>query len=482
MRDLDKRAILTGDFIIIYGDVVTNMNMDKALAEHRARRAVDKNAIMTMVLRQIEPRHGSQPDDMLPVFVVDPAKQRCVHYEQITTKGSGRHPHIDQDLLYRDLDVHVDLLDCGVDICTPDVLALWSDNFDYEAPRKGFLHSVLKDYELNGKTIHTHILNQGYAARVRNLQAYDTISRDVLTRWAFPLAPDVNWDGVSHYKRVQDNVYLDRDVKVARSSRLGANVVIGEKSTVGARTVISNSTIGRGCQIGAGCKIINAHVWAHVSITDGADVRGATIDAGARIGRKSVIQRGVLISSKVHVQDGAVIKQRRRLVRKRDDQKGPLSDDDYEEWPRDQQDVLQNGMGSLFINSASNANADEQQNCYDLRHHKSQSPHLLQRHPLTKTFRSITATVSCPRHLTTVMVRLRPKLLSSRLRIASTTHSSNRRTFPPSNLNSKVCEWLQMHPSIMFDVPWCLDFCATSLTRKKQADRLRMSLLQTIHS
>ncbi|MCV5137709.1 hypothetical protein OFB61_24125, partial [Escherichia coli] len=85
-----------------------------------------------------------------------------------------------------------DLTGCGIVICTPDVLALWSESFDYELPRKNFLHGVLKDCELNGKIISAEILEEGYGARASNLQMYDCISKDILHRWALPYVPDSN--------------------------------------------------------------------------------------------------------------------------------------------------------------------------------------------------------------------------------------------------------------------------------------------------
>lgn len=168
MRDLDSKGIMSGDFIVVYGDVVSNLPLAEALATHRARRARDKNAIMTMVLREAGIEHRTKARGTSPVFVVDPTKDRCLHYEQISRKQPGKFVQLEPELLtgLQEIELRHDLIDCGIDICTPDVLALWSDNFDYEAPRRNFLHSVLKDYELNGKTVHTYIVKDHYAARV----------------------------------------------------------------------------------------------------------------------------------------------------------------------------------------------------------------------------------------------------------------------------------------------------------------------------
>src|ERR1700712_2944771 len=47
LRDLDKRDMITGDFLLVHGDLVSNLPIDAALAGHRARRIADRNEIMT---------------------------------------------------------------------------------------------------------------------------------------------------------------------------------------------------------------------------------------------------------------------------------------------------------------------------------------------------------------------------------------------------------------------------------------------------
>ena len=71
MRDLDTRGLLVGDFLMVYGDVVSNLPLESALAAHRARRAKDKNAIMTMVLREAGTKHRTKARGTNPVFVIE---------------------------------------------------------------------------------------------------------------------------------------------------------------------------------------------------------------------------------------------------------------------------------------------------------------------------------------------------------------------------------------------------------------------------
>ena len=44
--------------------------------------------------------------------------------------------------------VKSDLLDCGIDICSPDVLARFSDEFDYKDIRKQFIRNSVAEEEV----------------------------------------------------------------------------------------------------------------------------------------------------------------------------------------------------------------------------------------------------------------------------------------------------------------------------------------------
>ena len=350
MRDLDSRSLLVGDFLMVYGDLASNIPLESALAAHRARRAKDKNAIMTMVLRAAGPSHRTKAHGASPVFVIDPTKDRCLHFEQMPNKDQNHFLSVDATLIsgHQELEIRQDLIDPGIDICTPDVLALWSDNFDFQAPRKGFLHSVLKDYELNGKTIHTHIIEDHYAARVRNLRSYDSISKDIISRWAYPLCPDSNLLRGQSYRLQKGNIYKEDGVILARDCIINSKTVIGRGTSVGEGSVISNSIIGRDCYIGKGVTIDGAYIWNHVSIGDGSTVTRAIIASEASLGKKCTVEPGALISFRVSIKDGVVVRGESRITRVR---RKPGQSEEVVEDKADAAIVGEGGSGFQFQDS-----------------------------------------------------------------------------------------------------------------------------------
>ena len=316
MRDLDNRDLITGDFLLVSGDVVSNMSIEPALAKHRARREKNKDAIMTMVLREAGVGHRTKSKGSRPVFVIDPGAERCLYYEEMgSRRGRNRHITLDPELLTSnaDIDVREDLIDCHIDICTLDVLAQWSDNFDFQSLRKSFLHGVLKDYETYGKTIHTYIVTDQYAARVKSLRAYNAISKDVMGRWAYPLCPDSNLLPDQSYRFGKGKVYQEDAVQIGRTSI--KKTVIGSQTHIGEDSIVTGSTIGRRCKIGNNVILEGAYIWDDVTVGDGSIVRDAIVASETTIGSNCTIESGALISFGVHLPDHIGISMDRKITR-----------------------------------------------------------------------------------------------------------------------------------------------------------------------
>ncbi|PGH26578.1 hypothetical protein AJ80_01707 [Polytolypa hystricis UAMH7299] len=328
MRDLHAKDLMTGDFIVVNGDVVSNLPIEDALSKHRTRRVADKNAIMTMILREVGMSHRTRPSSASPVFFIDPTQDRCLHYEEMqgrrransNSSHRGRvtsHLTIEPELLaeHAEIDIRHDLLDCRIDICTPEVLGLWADSFDYQTPREQFLYGVLKDYELNGKTIHTYIVKDSYATRVGSLRAYDSVSKDILARFTYPFCPETNLLPSHTYTMKRCNVYLEQGVMQARSAVIGARSAIGQDTTIGERTVIKNSVIGRRCRIGNDVVLEDAYLWDDVAVGDGTQIRRAIAADKAVVGERCRIEPGSLLSFGVKIANGVTVQESSRITK-----------------------------------------------------------------------------------------------------------------------------------------------------------------------
>lgn len=310
MRDLDKRGLMTGDFLLVSGDVLSNISLEPALAKHRARREKSRDAIMTMVLREAGPEHRTKSTGRRPVFVIDPDCERCVHYEELGRRGKhDRYIKLDPEIfkIHSQLEVREDLIDCYIDICTPDVLGLWSDNFDYQSVRQSFLSEVLKDYELTGKTIHTYVVADQYAARVKSLRAYDAVTKDIINRWTYPLCPDSNLVRGQSYRFGRGKIYEEEGVTLARTSVVKSRSVLGQETSLADGSVVGDSVLGRRCRIGKDVTIDKSYLWDDVTVGEGSSVHQAIIANDVVIGKNCKIEPGALVSFGVRIANGTTI-------------------------------------------------------------------------------------------------------------------------------------------------------------------------------
>lgn len=62
-------------------------------------------------------------------------------------------------------------------------------------------------FQIMGYKIFTHEIHSNYAARIDNFRSYDTVSKDIIHRWTYPLVPDVKFFGNSAIKLERQGMY-----------------------------------------------------------------------------------------------------------------------------------------------------------------------------------------------------------------------------------------------------------------------------------
>jgi NDP-sugar pyrophosphorylase family protein len=60
MRDIYTRGLVTSDFVLVMGDLVSNVKIDQVVRAHKERRKKNKDAIMTMVVKESGVRHRTR--------------------------------------------------------------------------------------------------------------------------------------------------------------------------------------------------------------------------------------------------------------------------------------------------------------------------------------------------------------------------------------------------------------------------------------
>ncbi|KAI8064821.1 uncharacterized protein B0P05DRAFT_554490 [Gilbertella persicaria] len=314
LRELDARQLITTDFILTSGELISNVKLDKILEEHRARKKTDKNSIMTMVLKEASRTHTARPKDASSVFVMDPVSSQCVYYESVVSFPRKHRIDISPEIFENkpQIEFRNDLVDPYLDICSVEVPALFTENFDWQRLRSDFVHGILTS-DILGKTIYTKLVSEPYVARVQNEQLYSTVTHHMLNRWVFPIVPETNLRAGDDYEFTRGNIYKSVDVVLSRSCMIDENVQIGSGTRIGENTRIANSIIGKNCKIGDNVVLEGAFLWDNVVIGDNCIIEKSIIANDVHILENTTIAQGCLVSVGVTLGPKAIIPKYSRL-------------------------------------------------------------------------------------------------------------------------------------------------------------------------
>ncbi|KAH9951874.1 nucleotide-diphospho-sugar transferase [Amylocystis lapponica] len=328
MRDIYTHGIITSDFVLVMGDLVSNVRIDAVVRAHRERRRTNKDAIMTMVVKESGPAHRTRSKGDAGVFVLDANTSECLHYEPVTGYPHTTHAHIPREVLkeHPEVEIRNDLIDCSIDICSVEVPSLFQDNFDYADLRRDFVYGVLTS-DLLMKNIYCYVAKEGYAARVADTRSYDAVSKDILSRWTFPLVPDDNHPGGHSYEHLRGNRYVAKgnSVTLSRTCKVGPNTLIGAHTSVGAHASVQASVIGQRCTIEPHAVLRGAYVGDDTHVGAHAHVEESIVGARVRIGAGSTVSAGCLVGDGVVLGVNARLDRFARVSRRRE---RPDADDD----------------------------------------------------------------------------------------------------------------------------------------------------------
>lgn len=310
LRDIDSQALIRSDFVLVSGDLVSNMELREVINKHKQLKQTDKMTVMTNVYKKAAPGHRTRSveDDVL--VATNSSNGRLLFCEKPIGKKKLAVP-VEIFEENGEVDIHYDVLDCHISVCSPSVPQLFSDNFDYQT-RYHFIRGIIVNEEVLGNHMYAHFISDQYAARVSNLQTYDSISSDVIHRWVYPLVPDNTLTGSYSYGR--RNIYLGSCVQLAFGCELKEDVVIGPGSKIGTGTVITHSSIGRNCTIGKGVSIVGCYIWDNVVIGDGCKLHKSLLADNVELKPGVEVEPGCIFSFKVVIGANFVVKSGSRLT------------------------------------------------------------------------------------------------------------------------------------------------------------------------
>lgn len=271
-RLLDER------FLVLNGDVLTDIDLSSQLAQHEST-----GARATIALYAVE----------------DPSAYGLVRLtEERAVRQFLEKPSSDQ--------IDTNLINAGAYILSRDVLGLVPDGRNVSIEREVFPELIgdgLYGYPATG-----YWLDIGTPDRY--LQAtFDILEGNVVTEVGQRL--DSSYLSVAEDAEIVGRVIppavVERGARIAEGAHVGSLAVLGDHVSVGERSVVERAVVLNGSEIAEDCVVRDCIIAAGVRIGPGSRVDGgAVLGEGVTIGARNVISAGARIFPGVTLPDDAI--------------------------------------------------------------------------------------------------------------------------------------------------------------------------------
>lgn len=288
LRDVESRVALrpTDDFLLIQPGALFNLSAASLAHAHATRAEADRNWLVTITLRRgacaaplVVATHAATSS--LCLYARAPPTEPLpfdARAENIGLRDGGR------------VDVAADVVDVGLDVCSPDLLVEFRENFDFDSVRD-YVRAKLEggEAELLGNRMFAHFVDSSrgeYATCVDSYAAFFDASQDVFAGWMAPFVP--------------------HRVACIAGPECGKRVVTCGKAQRRISVVCGDGADGCGPEIAADADVTDVIVGRGVVIAEGAVVRRSVLGDGVRI-RKGAVVEGSFLGSTVSVGPGAKV-------------------------------------------------------------------------------------------------------------------------------------------------------------------------------
>ncbi len=272
-------SLLDERFLMLNGDVLTDLDASAQLALHAAR-----GAQATLALTPVE----------------DPSA-----YGLVRTLADGEVTGFVEKPSPNQIDTHN--ISAGIYVLERSVL----DMLEPEQPA-----SIERDVfpQLVGDGLYAYV-GEGYWLDIGTPERYLEGTFDILEGTVSTAVSERMGDGylcvepgTRNEGRVIPSALVERDCTIAADARIGGRVVLEAGVIVGAHTTIERAVVLRGSTIGSNCTLSNCIVAAGVEIGDNTHVEGlAVLGEGVTIGAGNVVTNGARVFPGVRIPDGGLL-------------------------------------------------------------------------------------------------------------------------------------------------------------------------------
>lgn len=263
----EHKNLLHEPFLVISGDVLTDVNLTEAWKFH-----IEKKAAATMILtRSVNPLAFG--------VVITDETGRIIRFLEKPTWG----------------EVFSDTINCGIYILSPEAVQLIPDEENFDFSKNLFPKMLAAGLPIYG------FIASGYWKDIGDLSEYRMSHVDILEK-------KVAVKQLGEPLNGHPNVLVGENCEIEPGVRFEGQVIIGKNCRIASDVEITQSVIGNNVRIASGASIRKSVVWDRTFIGAETDLREAVIGRGVRIGQRARIEVGAIVANRCEVGSDAVIK------------------------------------------------------------------------------------------------------------------------------------------------------------------------------
>ncbi len=256
---------LVDTFVIISGDALTDIDLDKAVEFHRS-----KGSKATLVLKRVA----------VPL-----------EYGVVITDEDGKITSFMEKPSWGE--VFSDTINTGIYILEPEVLEYYKKGSNFDFSKDLFPKLLSDDIPMYG------YVTRDYWNDIGDLKVYKEVNFDILKG---KVRTDIN------YKKLREGIWTGENVEIPDDCALSAPVFIGSNCRIRSRSAIEASIIGENSEIGEATTIKKSIIWKNCKLGRNVQSRGSVLCSGTTIKNGVHLFENTVIGSNTTLETGAIIK------------------------------------------------------------------------------------------------------------------------------------------------------------------------------
>ncbi len=231
----NAEKFLDETFIVISGDALTDINLDKALEFH-----INNKSIATLVLKKVE----------------------CpIEYGVVVTDPSGKITRFLEKPSWGE--VFSDTVNTGIYVLSPEVLTYFKPNQVFDFSKDLFPILLKQNKPMYG------FITEDYWCDIGDLDAYVGVHHDILNK---------NVDIKIDAKEIRQGVWVGEGAEVAKDSIIKSPVLIGKNSIISSGSILDSfSVIGEGSHVCEGSSLKRTILWKGCMLKKNTQLRGSVL-------------------------------------------------------------------------------------------------------------------------------------------------------------------------------------------------------------